>query len=175
MSAQSFEIAQAVLLSLGGGALIVFALSSFLAKVWAQRILQNEKTEHDKGVDLFRSQLGALSERQSLNHQQKLGLYKVVAVPLVELVAILDKEEGLVEDHLHEFNRQRLHITAQLAMFAPTGVFDAFNSMIDYIYDSLDQEDYDFRSFRVNFLRLISEIRKDIGIYGDEVSYSGHR
>jgi hypothetical protein len=175
LSAQPFEVAQAVLLSLGGGALIVFALSSFLAKVWAQRILQSEKSEHDKEINLFRSQLEALSERHSLNYQQKLDLYKVVAAPLVELVAMLVKEEGLNQDHLHEFNRQRLHITAQLALFAPRSVFDAFNNMIDYIYDSLEQENYDFHTFRTKALMFISEMRRDIGIYDDDVSYSGHR
>jgi hypothetical protein len=43
LSTEPFEIAQAVLLSLGGGGAIVFGLSSFLGKVWAQKILQSEK------------------------------------------------------------------------------------------------------------------------------------
>lgn len=175
MSAEAFEIAQAVILALGGGGLIIFGLSTFLGKVWAQRILQSEKTKHDKEISDYKAQLEVLAEKRSLNYQQKLDLYKVVSNPLVELVALLNKKEGLTEEHVHGFDRQRLHISAQLALFAPQNVFDAFNSMVDYIYDSLEQGNFDFSIFRVKSLKYMSEMRKDIGIYQDEVTYSGHR
>ena len=175
MSAEAFEIAQAVILSLGGGGLIIFELSSFLAKVWAKRILLSEKSEHDKDIAEFKGQLEALAEKKSINYQQKLDLYKVVSNPLVELIALLNKQDGLTEEHVHEFDRQRLHITAQLALFAPKNVFDAFNGMIDYIYDSIEQGNFDFGVFRVKALKYMSGMRKDIGIYPDEVSYNGHR
>lgn len=112
MSTEPFEIAQAVLLSLGGGGAIVFGLSSFLGKVWAQKILQSEKTEHDKEIAKFRNELDHLASVKALNYQQKIDLYKLVSNPLVELVALLDKKDGITREHLHEFNRQRLHITA---------------------------------------------------------------
>jgi hypothetical protein len=74
LSAEAFEIAQAVILSLGGGGLIIFELSSFLAKVWAKRILLSEKSEHDKDIAEFKGQLEALAEKKSINYQQKLDL-----------------------------------------------------------------------------------------------------
>ncbi len=174
MSTEAFEIAQAVLLSIGGGSIIIFALSSFLGKVWAKRILQNEKQEHDKELSQFKAQLESLIHKDSLNYQQKLDLYKVVSNPLIELVALISKN-GLTSEHVQEFDRQRLHITAQLALFAPQSVFNAFSDMIDYIYDSLENEDYSFHVFRDKALSYLSEMRKDIGIYKDEVSYNGHR
>ena len=174
MSKEAFEIAQAVLLSLGGGSILVFALSSFLGKIWAQRILQNEKMEHDRELSEFKSHIEALAHKNSLNYQQKLELYKIVSAPLVELVALITKK-GLTQDHVNEFDRQRLHITAQLALFAPQNVFEAFNDMIDYIYDSLEKEDFLFHVFRIKALTFLSEMRKDIGIYKDSVSYKGHR
>jgi hypothetical protein len=171
----AFEIAQAVLLSLGGGGLIVFGLSSYIGKIWAQRILQKEKTEHDKEITKFKNELDALAKIHSLNYQQKIDLYKLVSNPMVELIALLSKEAGLTQEHYYEFDRQRLHITAQLALFAPQNVFDAFNDMIDYIYDSLDDESYMFSEFRVKALVFLSEMRKDIGIYKDSVTYNGSR
>ena len=174
MGTEAFEIAQAVLLSVGGGSIIVFALSSFLGKVWAKRILQNEKQEHDKELSEFKAKLDSLIQKDTLNYQQKLDLYKVVSNPLIELVALLSKN-GLTNEHVHEFDRQRLHITAQLALFAPQTVFNAFSEMIDYIYDSLENEDYSFYVFRDKALSYLSEMRKDIGIYSDEISYNGHR
>ncbi|EGR0261289.1 TPA: hypothetical protein ACGFXO_003534 [Vibrio cholerae] len=174
MSTTAFEIAQAVLLSVGGGGIIIFALSSFLGKIWAQRILQNEKQEHDKELSQFKAQLDSLVQKDNFNYQQKLELYKVVGSPLIEIVALISKN-GLTMEHIDEFDRQRLHITAQLALFAPQAVFHSFSDMIDYIYDSLEQGNYSFHIFRDKALIFLSEMRKDIGIYGDEISYKGHR
>ncbi|WP_162926416.1 hypothetical protein [Teredinibacter purpureus] len=83
MNPEAFEIAQAVLLSLGGGGLIILSLSSFLGKVWAQRILESEKSEHEKEISEFKTRLSSLAHQKSLNYQQKLDLYKVVSNPLV--------------------------------------------------------------------------------------------
>jgi len=174
LNTDAFEIAQAVLLSIGGGAIIIFSLSGFLGKIWAKRILQNEKKEHDKELSQYKAQLDSLLHKDSLNYQQKLDLYKVVSNPLVELVALISKN-GLTADHVQEFDRQRLHITAQLALFAPQSVFNAFSDMVDYIYNSLENEDYSFIVFRVKALAYLSEMRRDIGIYSDDVSYSGDR
>jgi hypothetical protein len=174
LSTEAFEIAQAVLLSLGGGALIIFLLSSYLGKIWAKRILQNEKQEHDKELSEFKSKLETLTAKNALNYQQKIDLYKVVANPLIELIALLSSE-GLTKEHVYEFDRQRLHITAQLALFAPQKVFDAFSDIIDYLYNSLENNDYSFVTFRVKALAYLSEMRKDIGIYNDDVSYNGDR
>ncbi len=174
MNPSAFEIAQAILLSIGGGAVIVFTLSSYLAKIWAQRILQNEKTKHDKDIAQFKNQLEELARVHSVNYLQKIDLYKLVSNPIVELVSLISKD-GLTADHYFEFDRQRLHITAQLALFAPQSVFESFNEMIDYIYNSLDDTSYEFPIFREKILNLLSEMRKDIGIYKDSVIYRGNR
>ncbi|MEO3864244.1 hypothetical protein [Rheinheimera fenheensis] len=175
MNPSAFEIAQAVLVSLGGGALIVFGLSSFLGKTWAQRILQSEKAELDKDIASYKKDLDSLAQAKSLNYQQKIDLYKLVANPMIELVSLLSKENGLTNEHVQEFDRQRLYITAQLALFAPQNVFKTFNDLIDYIYDSIETQNYDFGVFRIKALDFFSEMRKDIGIYKDNVSYEGTR
>ncbi len=175
MDTEAFEIAQAILLSLGGGGAIILTLSSFLGKMWAQRILQEEKAEHNKELSRFKSQLDALVQKRSLNYQQKIELYKVTSSPLVELTSLITTSSGLKESHLIEFDRQRLHIVAQLSLFAPQNVFDAFNDTIDYLYDSFEQDNFSFQEFRIKALRFFSEMRKDIGIYSDEVTYNGHR
>ena len=175
MSTEAFEFAQAVLLSIGGGAALIFTLSSFLGKVWAERILLSVKTLHEKEVTEFRNKLETLAQQKSHNYKEKLELYKVVSVPLVELVALLSKEQGLTHEHVEDFDRQRLHITVQLALFAPQNVFSSFNDLIDYLSSCLENDKYTFSEFRIKALAFLSEMRKDIGIYTDNVEYRGSR
>lgn len=174
MSSEAFELAQAVLLAVGGGAAIVFVLSSWLGKLWARRILQNEKLEHDRELSLFKQNLEQAAHKQSLNYKEKIDLYKLVTQPLVEFLALVTRT-GLTQEHLDDFDRQRLHMTAQLALFASQNVFDAFNEIIDYIYDSSEKGEFSFHDFRVKGLEFLSEMRKDIGIYSDDVTYNGSR
>lgn len=42
-----FEVAGAILFSLGGGSVIIFALSSWLGKIWAQRIINKEEISNN--------------------------------------------------------------------------------------------------------------------------------
>ena len=74
------------------------------------------------------------------------------------------------------FEKDRLFISTQLAMFAPTEVFDSYNELIDYIYNSLEnKEEYTFEQLRNISMKLLTNIRNDIGIYKDEIKYNGNR
>lgn len=174
LSTNAFEIAQAVLLALGGGGAIVFALSSWIGKMWAQRIFQSETQKYEQQLVKFKSELDSIKEKNSLNYQQKLELYKVVSGPIVDICALINRS-GLTNEHVAEFDRQRLYITAQLILFAPKNVFHSFNELVDYTYNSLESDNYDFHIFRDKTMKLLSEMRKDIGIYSDDVAYRGNR
>ncbi len=54
---QVFEVAAAMLASLGGGTAILFGLSSWSGKIWANRILEKEKAEHNKEIENYKSEL----------------------------------------------------------------------------------------------------------------------
>lgn len=49
--------AAAVIASLGGGGLLVFALSSWLGKVWANRMMISEQRKHDEALEELRNSL----------------------------------------------------------------------------------------------------------------------
>ncbi|MBP7527190.1 MAG: hypothetical protein KA801_04660 [Syntrophorhabdaceae bacterium] len=61
-----FQIGATVLVSLGGGAIIVFALSSWLGKVWANRIMQKDLVEHTKQLDALRHQFQLEQKQMSV-------------------------------------------------------------------------------------------------------------
>jgi hypothetical protein len=58
MNAEDYwNIAAAVLTSLGGGAIIVAAFSSWLGKVWANRILEKDRAKYQTEIELLKSDL----------------------------------------------------------------------------------------------------------------------
>lgn len=55
----AFQVALAVLVSLGGGGAIVFGLSSWLGKVWANRILEADRRRYNEELERLHGQLEA--------------------------------------------------------------------------------------------------------------------
>ncbi len=67
------QIAAIIIASLGGGGAIVLALSSWLGKVWANRILEREKAEHAKEIESYKSDLK--KELDAINAIKEKALY----------------------------------------------------------------------------------------------------
>ena len=74
---QIWEIAGAILVSLGGGGAIVVGLSSWLGKVWANRILENEKSAHSKELESYKSQLEVQLAKLEAAQEKALYISKV--------------------------------------------------------------------------------------------------
>lgn len=155
------HVAAAIILSIGGSGLIVIGLSSWLGKLWADRLMARETQRHSKQLENLRSQLQTLADRHSQNYRHKIELYKEVANPLVELI-VKAQHAGLTKQ---DFDTARLSTTALLGMFAPTSVFNSYNNLIDYVYDAFEgKKTWSYPVFRVHALELLSLIRTDIGI-----------
>lgn len=63
----------AFIVGFSGGGAIVFGLSSWLGKVWANRILENEKALHSKEIESYKKQLE--TELAKLKAYQEKALY----------------------------------------------------------------------------------------------------
>ncbi len=173
---QAFQIAQAILLSLGGGAIIVVGLSSWLGKVWASRMMVSERAKYASELEELKAKLHKEAEHNNHLLLQKISLYKEAANPVIALVVKALHQGDLPKGDLQQFDNERLSTTALLAMFAPQDVFDTYNDMIDYIYDSFEKkQDWEFDTFRDKALIFLSGIRRDIGLYDDSVHYNGTR
>lgn len=70
------SISGAVLASLGGGALIVFGASAWLGKVWANRLLENDKLENSKELTSIKSQLDQAQNDRIRKLESKLKHYE---------------------------------------------------------------------------------------------------
>jgi hypothetical protein len=54
---EMFKLVGAILVSLGGGAAIIFGFSNWLGKVWANRLMEKEKATHARELESLRNQL----------------------------------------------------------------------------------------------------------------------
>ncbi len=127
----------------------------------------------DKDIEKYKDELN----HKSINYKEKIDLYKEVSKPIINLIVTIEHNQGQIQkDLIISFEKDRLFISTQLAMFAPTNVFNSFNDLIDYIYNSLEsKEEYTFKQLRNISMKLLTDIRKDIGIYKDEITYNGNR
>lgn len=62
------QIGGAILVSLGGASAVLFGFSSWLGKVWADRLMEKEKTKYSTDLERFKSDLSQTAE----SHKVKL-------------------------------------------------------------------------------------------------------
>ncbi len=190
------SIAATALLSIGGGGIIVFALSNWLGKVWATRLMQNERQKHAEEIENLRSKLHLNNEQEIASvkhdleiakekyladHTDRIAIYRstidliAVTVAKIEMV-LLQKRGPLTPDELQEFEVQRLRIYAYLAMHAPQSVMDANDALTDLILSILhDGQTTTWQHFRGLAINLLNEVRKDIGVNPNPIDYKGAR
>lgn len=193
---ETFKFVAAVLISSGGGGFIVFALSNLLGKVWANRLMQNEKAEHDKQFENLRSTLESKNQKSrdglknSLEifkethlkeHTDKIAIYRsvidIIAIMLAEFEKVgLGQQNEIASDVIAQFSIDRLKAYGYLGMLSPQPVMDAQDAMMDkllgVIYENKPADWNEIRGLAINF---INEIRKDVGINKEPIEYRGSR
>jgi len=62
-ASSAWSVASAVIVSVGGGAALVLSLSSWLGKVWAARILEQDRLRYTSELERFKNQLDQSTRR----------------------------------------------------------------------------------------------------------------
>lgn len=90
-----FNIATAILASVGGSAVIIMALSSWLGKVWANRILEKDKLKYTTELEKIRATLQNENEKQklvfSMYFEGQFKIYNNLWLALVNLENEVEK------------------------------------------------------------------------------------
>lgn len=90
-----FKISGAILASVGGAAAIIMALSSWLGKVWAGRILEKDKLAYTSELERLKNQLRADADKQqlifSLYFEGQFKIYNDLWVSLIGLESEVEK------------------------------------------------------------------------------------
>ena len=170
----------AALFSLGGGGIIVFALSSWLGKVWAGRILGQETHRLTMELEETKRDLDVFKEKTLRFQNDKILAYREITEIVAKLLAIMDTDNGRIvgwdtdKGPVHEFNEQRLKLYGYLAMLAPQAVMDAQDDLVDHLLLTVAGEvDYKWTEVREKVLFLLNAVRDDIGLAAGPIVYKG--
>ncbi|MBU73029.1 MAG: hypothetical protein CMN81_13070 [Spongiibacter sp.] len=193
---QYLGISAAILGSLGGAGVIIIALSSWLGKVWATRLMDNERHKHDRDLEALRASLKAQNDKQLTEmssdfeifkqthlreHNDKLAIYRAALDTVVTILAkvellVIGQRGELSTEEKEAFENDRLRIYGYLAMLAPQSVIDANDALVDLLLALIyDGEQTNWETVRNSALRLINAMRADIGLNKEPVAYNGNR
>ncbi|MDD4296364.1 MAG: hypothetical protein PHC69_05330 [Ruminiclostridium sp.] len=72
-----FKVAGAIIASIGGAGAVLFGLSSWLGKVWANRILEKEKRVHTEQLEKYKSELSKQIEFARSENEKRVFISRV--------------------------------------------------------------------------------------------------
>jgi hypothetical protein len=189
------QIAAAIIASVGASGAIIFALSSWLGKIWAKRIMIQDQANHDRQLTILRNDLQR-ENQESLNklktefeiyretflqgHSDKIAIYRkvadIIADLLVDMNIALGSGTQLPVEAVMNFERQRLRITGYLGMLAPQNVMDAYDNLVDYLLGIIEgKSQFDWNEVRKHAINMLNQVREDIGIDPRPIGYRGER
>jgi hypothetical protein len=85
---EALELSGVILGSLGGGAAIIFGFSSWLGKVWANRLMEKEKAEYAQALESLRSRLTQDTESYKIKLKKSEFLFQKEFEAASEFVAL---------------------------------------------------------------------------------------
>ncbi|HEY0681069.1 MAG TPA: hypothetical protein VGD45_01935 [Steroidobacter sp.] len=191
----ALEVGSVVIASLGGGALLIFAMSNWLGRVWADRLMQAERAKHDAELEQLRAQLHTKTSNEielvkrrldiaTTSHlrevQEKIAIYRSVIDLVSEILGDFDRTylDGKLspdaQTRYDRFNRGRMKAYGYMAMLAPQAVMDSFDAVVDHLMMIWNgSEPYEWTKVRTLAIAMINAIRQDIGLDKAPIEYRG--
>jgi hypothetical protein len=190
------QTALVILGSIGAGGAIVLGLSGWLGKVWANRLMENDRARHAVELATLRASLDAetrariaslesdlivFRDKHLKTYQDKIMAYRGVMDIAATLVAELTvgpsaTNEALRAPFLSEFEKARLRLYGYLGMLAPQNVMDAHDRLMDLLFDIVyDGRVAEWTEIRALAIAMINEIRRDIDASALPIEYTGKR
>ena len=108
-----YQIAFILLSSVGGAALIIAVLSSWLGKVWANRILESDKAKYAKELDKIRHQFEIERNQLSIIHDNQKHSFQRLIKSLQKSIKSLEQE---YDEDWHPINGKHYDELNQVAI-----------------------------------------------------------
>lgn len=189
------SITASIIASVGTSGVIIFGLSNWLGRIWANRLMEKDRAQHtqeleklrvtlqleqEKSIKQMQHELDIFREKHLKAHNDKIAIYRMAA----DIVAsILTDIEQFAEGHLNpnegptvkqRFTRDRIRLYGYLGMFASQSVMDAQDELIDHLILIIyGKEKYEWEKVRGFGISFINEVRKDIDFNSNYIKYNG--
>lgn len=198
------NLALTILGSIGVAGSIILWLSDRLAKVWTERLLENERQKHkielakittdfekenqkvladikhqqEQSLEFVRHDLTIFKEKHLKGFNDKFQVYRLMIDIIAEVLGDFDSfsttGKPFPQERFDALNRARIRMYGYIGMIAPQAVMDAQDQLIDYLLQvAHGRKVYEWIVVREYGLVLINEIRKDIGIDINPITYNG--
>ena len=170
--------------------LIIGLLFLVVKYYWFDRLIVDLQNKNKQELDKLKNELDIYKEKVLKGHIDKIETYRLGADILAETLADLDvmnitgnlpmKPEQFLDPQVLARLRERgcasLKLYGYLAMYAPQSVMDANEELRDYL-DSILYSGIKYEPPKVYqlALKLVNEIRKDVGIDKTPLKYKGTR
>lgn len=187
------QLSAAILASLGGAGAIVIGFSSYLGKLWADRLMRSEKAAHETALMKLRNELehdtrskitaletdlSIFKDKHLRGFHDKLATYRLVIDLVAEILGDFEeavlKNQPLSIDRRVLLNRLRLKAYGNQALLAPQAVMDAQDTLMDYLLlIAGGKVPYEWTKVRNLAVAWLNEVRKDVGIDVSPIEYRG--
>lgn len=175
-----WEIALAIIASLGGGALLVATFANWLGGIWAKRMLQNERAIHAEKLESIKNELDLLKQKDVTRHHDKLATYRdiihMVCEILRELEAFTIGKKDKIDPNVEAmFSLNRNKAYGYISLVSNQEVMDRYNELIDYFIGVMYHEnDGTWKEMRGKAEAMLNAMRRDLGINEGDISYRGN-
>ncbi len=98
-SSEIYQLTYSIIGSVGCASVIILGLSSWLGKVWANRILEEEKSNYAKDLEIIKAQVQRESDKQRITFSMYFeGQFKFYNELWMSLADLNEKTEKLWDD-----------------------------------------------------------------------------
>ena len=170
------SVAATIIASLGGSGIIIFSLSNWLGKVWAERLMQSEKMKFAKEIDEIRHRFSIEQNKLFIIHENQKDSFRRVIKGMYDCTRYLAQEPDVAWEPTDNKKSEKLsEILLQEALFIGADcehalrIFQMVLQSTIYHYDfNPDPGDRKLRQSyeQLNFIseRIIEYFRLRIGI-----------
>jgi hypothetical protein len=167
-------------LPFGAYTVIVIGLSSWLGKVWAERIREKERAKNTVALEAFKHELDILKAQNLRGFNDKIEVYRlvvnIISEAIGDVVKHLFQKQPVPSEIVFAFDKARMKVYGYLAMQAPQAVIDKYDALTDLIFSMIENPTkYCWADIRERCLAMINECRKDVGFDESPITYNGTR
>ena len=160
-----WELAGAIILSVGGAGLLVTGLSSWLGKVWATRIADAERARFAKDLEGYKSELQHLLEDRRDALTRKRDVY---ARLVTSMRVFLGGPRVVSDDEKQAF----LAAFDHASLWASEGVVSSLGRFLDAtVRHAANPKNVSNDEFKDFYRACVEEMRRDCGFPNTEFKY----